>query len=368
MQRKRTDTAIKQARSVLNRLKSVFPSGAGDRTRRKTAFAESTAAKSAADVGFLEAIEFIVRFSHYWEDNARKYRQELPRLQSAARKLHSALQNPESAVGLTSEERERVRSLDLERAIVCLARQPLFFPEMFHGVTVTPDGEIHPLDGWNENVFREAGLLSPGDRAAIRQVYERISRASSGKLRVVEIGSALGRGSTQIAGEFVKRNGGILYCVDPWVSPTHAANPLADRFYRAFLSNVYIFDLEGTVLPIRCPSVDAAELFENGSLDAVFVDGNHEYKPVLADIDAYLPKIKKGGIMFGHDLHDLPSRFDRHELLSVAGVNNAVVNWRRSNGEITRADVHPGVILAVQDRFGDDVEHIPDSVVWVKQL
>jgi tetratricopeptide (TPR) repeat protein len=325
-------------------------------------------ADSAADIASIGDIALIERFRHCWKDNAHSYKRELGRLQSAARRLHSALQNPETAGGLTGDEKERVRSRDLERAIACLARQPLFFPEMFHAVTVTRDGEVHPLDRWNEAHFREAGLLSPGDRIAIRDVYERISRASRAKLRVVEIGSALGRGSTQIAGELVKRNGGILYCVDPWISSKHAANPLADPYYRAFLSNLRIFDLEGTVLPMRCPSLEAAELFEDGSLDAVFVDGLHEYERALADIDAYLPKIRKGGLMFGHDLHDLPSRFDRSELLTMGYVNNGLANYRNSKGGIERVDVHPGVILAVQDRFGDDVEHIVDSVVWVKQL
>jgi Methyltransferase domain len=313
-------------------------------------------------------IELITRFRHHFKQNGHSYKRELRDLQSAARRLQSALQKSEAAGGLRSDERERIRSLDLERGIACLARQPLFFPEMFHGVTVAPNGEIRALDSWNEAHFREAGLLSPGDRQAITQVYERISRAGSSKLRVVEIGSALGRGSTQIAGEFIKRNGGVLYCVDPWTSSKYAAKPLEDPYYRAFLCNLRIFDLEGTVLPIRCPSVTAAELFEDGSLDAVFVDGLHEHEPCLADIDAYLPKIRSGGLMFGHDLHDLPSRFDRSELLAMGYVNNGLANYRNSRGEVERVDVHPGVILAVQDRFGDEVEHIAGSVVWVKQL
>jgi hypothetical protein len=71
--------------------------------------------------------------------------------------------------------------------------------------------------------------------------------------------------------------------------------------------------------------------------------------------------------MIGHDLHDLPSRFDRTELLSISKLNNGLANYTLSN-ETRRVDVHPGVILAVQDRFGDDIEQFSDSVVWVKQL
>lgn len=45
----------------------------------------------------------------------------------------------------------------------------------------------------------------------------------------------------------------------------------------------------------------ASYLYENGSLDFVFIDANHEYSAIAADIDAWLPKVKKGGIIAGHD-------------------------------------------------------------------
>jgi predicted O-methyltransferase YrrM len=141
-------------------------------------------------------------------------------------------------------------------------------------------------------------------------------------LRVVEIGSAVGAGSTRIGGKFVKRSGGTLYCVDSW----------PHWMYLAFIGNLRVLDLEATVVPIRSPSADAAVLFDDGSLDAAFIDGGHSYSNVLADIDAYLPKIRKKGIMFGHDLHDLPSRLDRRELLNVSDLNHAEVTYITSDG------------------------------------
>jgi len=52
---------------------------------------------------------------------------------------------------------------------------------------------------------------------------------------------------------------------------------------------------------LRSYSHAAATLFKDQSLDWVYVDANHEYKWVKRDIEAWLPKIKPGGFMGGHD-------------------------------------------------------------------
>jgi len=51
----------------------------------------------------------------------------------------------------------------------------------------------------------------------------------------------------------------------------------------------------------KLPSLEAAKLFVDGSLDLVFIDGAHDGKNVSADIRAWLPKVRKGGIISGHD-------------------------------------------------------------------
>ncbi len=59
-------------------------------------------------------------------------------------------------------------------------------------------------------------------------------------------------------------------------------------------------------------SDDAVNDFADGSLDFIFIDGLHTYDKVKKDCANYWPKVKKGGIMIGHD-------FAR-----IEGVNKAV--------------------------------------------
>jgi predicted O-methyltransferase YrrM len=59
-------------------------------------------------------------------------------------------------------------------------------------------------------------------------------------------------------------------------------------------------------------SLEAAQLFADGSLDFVYIDASHEYEDVKADIQAWLPKMKRNAILSGDD-------FDIYQ-----GVNKAV--------------------------------------------
>jgi predicted O-methyltransferase YrrM len=54
-------------------------------------------------------------------------------------------------------------------------------------------------------------------------------------------------------------------------------------------------------LIMRKTSVEAASGFSDGSLDFVYLDGNHRYESVQEDIEAWYPKIKDGGLLAGHD-------------------------------------------------------------------
>jgi hypothetical protein len=52
---------------------------------------------------------------------------------------------------------------------------------------------------------------------------------------------------------------------------------------------------------LKSPSLAAAKQFEDASLDFVYLDACHEEASVAADIKAWLPKVKVGGVLCGHD-------------------------------------------------------------------
>lgn len=70
----------------------------------------------------------------------------------------------------------------------------------------------------------------------------------------------------------------------------------------------------------KMSSKEASRLFLGGSLDWVYIDANHTYEAVREDIDLWLPKVKLGGIISGHDYD--PDQNNTH--IKEYGVNQAV--------------------------------------------
>lgn len=52
---------------------------------------------------------------------------------------------------------------------------------------------------------------------------------------------------------------------------------------------------------LREMSCNAVNQFADNSVDVVYVDADHKYEPVLADIRAWYAKVKPGGILCGDD-------------------------------------------------------------------
>lgn len=63
----------------------------------------------------------------------------------------------------------------------------------------------------------------------------------------------------------------------------------------------------GRAVVMKMPSVEAARQINDGSMDFVFLDADHSYEGLRDDIAAWLPKVRKGGWIGGHDYaNDMP--------------------------------------------------------------
>ena len=51
----------------------------------------------------------------------------------------------------------------------------------------------------------------------------------------------------------------------------------------------------------RMTSVEAVKKFKDESLDWVFIDANHEYPYIKENLELWVPKVKIGGFVSGHD-------------------------------------------------------------------
>jgi len=114
---------------------------------------------------------------------------------------------------------------------------------------------------------------------------------------VVEVGSWKGR-STHALLTGCK---GSVYAVDTWKgSSEELAGPHVEatttEILPQFLANVGHFE---NLRTMEMTSLEAASLFEDKSVDMVFIDGAHDYKSVKEDIEAWMPKAKK--LLCGHD-------------------------------------------------------------------
>jgi beta-1,4-mannosyl-glycoprotein beta-1,4-N-acetylglucosaminyltransferase len=148
------------------------------------------------------------------------------------------------------------------------------------------------------------GWFNADDMEFYRIAYDHLPNDS----HIVEIGSWKGRSSSHMAVMIANGDKRVKFdCVDTWKgSEEHQAGAgfedadvLVDSLYDRFVKNMS--PVKDYYNPVKATSVDAALLYRNNSLDMVFIDAAHDYDNVFADITAWAPKVKPGGIISGHD-------------------------------------------------------------------
>ncbi len=184
-------------------------------------------------------------------------------------------------------------------------------------------------------VDKRSGAAQRGDA-----ILKRVGRNARG----VEVGVFRG-----VLSQYLLRKGvARLFMVDTWApadeQPEHyretkdycagltAAECAANE---ALARNVA---RDGRAVVLKLPSVEAAKQINDGSMDFVFLDADHSYEGVRADIAAWLPKVRKGGWIGGHDIDNPEPPFD-----------------------------FTGVRKAVDEAFPDGVE-LDDNFCWFRRV
>jgi len=119
---------------------------------------------------------------------------------------------------------------------------------------------------------------------------------------VVEIGSFIGEST-----EMFLKSGKVsfLYSIDPFDFTSDDADGFGPKMGAANVKNQFIERiLKGPyadrVKHIELHSEVAAKLFEDESIDLVYIDGDHHDTFVRKDIELWSKKVKPGGIISGH--------------------------------------------------------------------
>jgi hypothetical protein len=183
------------------------------------------------------------------------------------------------------------------------------------------------------------------DREGLRRLLDEIGKDPP---IIVEVGSWLGTGSTQVMIDVVRKRGGRLHCVDTWGgSPgvdNHAKIVANYDVYETFRHNVRAAGGESVVTAHRLTSIEAAESWPEATVDMVFIDADHRFASARKDIAAWLPKLRPGGTMAGHDCECRVTTANRSRLDQGRNLDHI-------SGEPPFPAWHAGVIVAVHAAF-----------------
>jgi cephalosporin hydroxylase len=137
-------------------------------------------------------------------------------------------------------------------------------------------------------------------------LYQRVVDGLPDPAHVVEVGCFWGRSAIHLA-TMVRASGKAVQidCIDIWDDPRFPRQ-LEERHGVAgakerFLTNLQRAGVLEMIRPITADSTKAAQRYKNRSLDFVFIDAAHDTPKVTADVRAWLPKVKPGGVLAGHD-------------------------------------------------------------------
>jgi predicted O-methyltransferase YrrM len=179
-----------------------------------------------------------------------------------------------------------------------------------------------------EELLKEQRILGGGKRNKnyLLGLHDLVKENTQPHTEVVEIGSHRGV-STELFAIFCAK----VYAVDTWGSDEDLERDTkrntgvsAEEAFRERMESYTNVEM------IKKYSSEASLDFRDQSLDMVYIDGDHSSKAVMEDLDIWIPKVKDGGVVSGHDGNNLAVRraLRRHSLVPDEIKHYSDSSWR----------------------------------------
>jgi hypothetical protein len=202
--------------------------------------------------------------------------------------------------------------------------------------------------------------LYRGRKIIIKKILESLKFTKIKSLSILEIGVYAGDNTLHIAKILNLLN--IKYtitCVDPWKSETFGYSKNFSFYYKKFneglnsgkVFNLFKYNINAINInkKVKIFKKTSKVFFKknNSTFDLIFIDGSHQYKNVLFDINYSKKFLKNGGLIIGDDYEIKFSDFDFDILNSKK--NNEDISFENKK----KISFHPGVTMAVYKHFGN---------------
>lgn len=157
----------------------------------------------------------------------------------------------------------------------------------------------------------------------------------------VEVGVQRGEFSEII----LSRWSGTLYMVDRWchVDGYNDISNVSDETHASYMHEAFGASLrhDGRGVIIKESSEVASESFDDGAVDAVYIDADHSKAGVLADLRLWVPKVRRGGVIAGHDY------LDGRRPEGDFGVKSAVLEFFGREPDMVTSEAWPSWLIEV---------------------
>lgn len=146
-----------------------------------------------------------------------------------------------------------------------------------------------------------------------------------------------------------------LFSIDPWRPlPEYHDYRSKEIFEQMFVNATFKLQKYTNCEMVRKLSTEAVNDFKDESLDMVYIDANHRLEFVINDISIWLPKLRNGGIIAGHDYLETKKPSHTHVFEAINAYTQAYA-------------IRPWFVLGRDAKIQGEIRDKRISWMWIKQ-